>query len=146
VASGVEFAESNGETTEVDMTKELLLEKYPNASPDFIRLNSEPEPAAVDRRGRDRRSAAKLERDSSDGDVAALQSQTALGGRFLVKIKSYRKRLLDEDNLCCKYIVDLLRYAGIISSDAPGTAKIEVSQEKVGPKEPERIRIEVFKV
>lgn len=88
----------------------------------------------------------KLERDLGDGTVAALPVQAGLGRRFLVRIKAFRKRLLDEDNLCCKYHVDLLRYSGVIPSDAPGIAKIEVCQEKVGPKEPERVEIEVYKL
>lgn len=89
---------------------------------------------------------AKLERNLGDGAVGAVQVQRGLGRRFLVRIKSFRKRLLDEDNLCEKYHCDLCRYAGALPSDAPGTATIEVTQEKVGPKEPERVEIEVWEL
>jgi hypothetical protein len=90
--------------------------------------------------------AAQLERDPGDGTVGEVPVQKGLGRRFLVRVKSYRCRLLDEDNMCEKYHVDLCRYAGALPSDAPGTAKIEVTQEKVGPKEQERVEIEIFEI
>lgn len=90
------------------------------------------------------RAPAKLEHDSGNGAMGQIPVQAAVGRRFLVHVTSYRKRLLDQDNLCCKYLVDLCRYAGILPSDAPGTAEIKVSQQKVGPKEPERTIIEIF--
>ena len=91
-------------------------------------------------------SPAELERDSGDGAVGEIPIHKGLGRRFLVRVKAFRGRLLDEDNLCEKYHVDLCRYAGALPSDAPGTAKIEVSQEKVGPKEQERVEIEIYEV
>lgn len=57
--------------------------------------------------------------------------------KLLIRVKSFRRRLLDEDNLVEKWHVDALRYAGIVPSDAPDKAKIEVSQEKVKTKEEE---------
>jgi len=77
--------------------------------------------------------------------MGAVQVQKAIGGSFLVRVTSYRRRLLDEDNLCEKFHVDLCRYAGIIPSDAPGQTKIEVSQKKVGSKEAEFVRIEIYR-
>jgi hypothetical protein len=99
-------------------------------------------PVQVDRP----RTARKLERNPGDGAVAPVQVQAGIGRRFSVHVTSYRKRLLDQDNLCCKYLVDLCRYAGILPSDAPGTAEIKVSQQKVGPKEPERTTIEIYQL
>jgi hypothetical protein len=90
--------------------------------------------------------ARKLERNIGDGALGKVPVQRETGGRFLVVVKSFRKRLLDEDNLCCKYHVDLLRYSGVIPADTPGTAKIQVCQEKVGPKEPERTVLTVYKI
>lgn len=52
-------------------------------------------------------------------------------GRIQVKVVSYRRRLLDEDNLCPKYAIDALRYAGLLPSDAPDRVSIETRQEKV---------------
>jgi hypothetical protein len=90
--------------------------------------------------------ASELERDTGDGAVAKVQIQTAVSGRFRVVVKTYRRRLLDIDNLCEKYHIDLLRYSGVIPSDAPGVTQIEVCQEKIGSKEPERVVIEVRKL
>ena len=92
---------------------------------------------------RNPRSIAKLERNFGDGTLGTPQVQNGRIGRVLIRITSRRKRLLDEDNLCEKYHVDCLRYAGVLQSDAPGQAKIEVCQEKVGKGEPEFVRIEI---
>jgi hypothetical protein len=89
------------------------------------------------------RTPAKLESNSEHGTMGAIQVQKGACDRFLVRVTSYRKRLLDQDNLCEKFHVDLLRYAGVIPTDAPGTTQIEVRQEKAG-KAPERTVIEVF--
>ena len=127
------------------MTSENLKQLFPNCSPAFIRRNARDARRTdlqPDRTG----PAEQLERDTRHGDVGEVQAQAAFGRRFLVRLTSFRKRLLDEDNLCCKYLVDLCRYAGALSSDAPGTAKIEVTQEKVGSKEPERTVIEIFRI
>ena len=58
------------------------------------------------------------------------QVKASYSGKFVVRITSFRKRLLDEDNLAVKYHVDALRYAGIIPNDAPDKTHIEVSQIK----------------
>ncbi len=102
-------------------------------------------PIRVDIRDRNPGQTSELERYPRDGAVGALQVQETVGGRFLVRVTAFRRRLLDEDNLCEKYAVDLCRYSGALPSDAPGRAKIEVSQEKVGSKEPEFVRIQIFK-
>lgn len=78
--------------------------------------------------------------------AASLGKGKAKGGhpkRFLIRVKDFRHRLLDEDNLAEKYHVDCLRYAGLIPGDAPGQAKIEVSQEKIGREESPRVEIEI---
>lgn len=127
------------------MTPAELKERFPNASAAFIRANTGYGRTfdILDHRAG---ALAHLERNLADGTVGAVQVQGTVGKHFRVRVKSYRKRLLDEDNLCEKYHVDLLRYAGVIPKDSPGTAKIEVCQEKVGPKEPERVEIEVYEV
>lgn len=63
--------------------------------------------------------------------------------KFLIRVKDFRHRLLDEDNLAEKYHVDCLRYSGLIPGDAPGQAKIQVSQEKIGREESPRVEIEI---
>ena len=129
------------------MNADELRKHFPRATDDFVAADADDGtagPTGVQRRSR--RPAPKLERNLGDGAMGAVQVQAGLGGRFLVRVKAYRCRLLDEDNLCEKYHVDLCRYAGILSSDAPGTAKIEVSQEKVGSKEREFVLIEIYRI
>ncbi len=63
--------------------------------------------------------------------------------RVLVRVTSVRSRLIDEDNLCEKYVVDCCRYAGLIPEDSPGTTKIEVAQRKAGKGEEEHTEVEI---
>jgi hypothetical protein len=64
--------------------------------------------------------------------------------RYLVRVTSFRRRLIDEDNLCEKFAVDCCRNAGVLPDDAPGTTKIEVTQQKVSEEAQERTLIEIF--
>lgn len=89
---------------------------------------------------------AELERNPGHGAMGALQVQGRIGCRFLVCVTAFRRRLLDEDNLCEKYHVDLCRYAGALPGDEAGRTKIEVSQQKVGSKEREFVKIEIYAV
>src|SRR5262245_39003348 len=50
--------------------------------------------------------------------------------RRRIRIVSYRKRLIDPDNLCPKYFIDALRYEGIIDDDSAKHIILEVTQEK----------------
>jgi len=90
--------------------------------------------------------APVVERDRQPGTLGALPAQRANAGRFLVRVTSRRKRLLDEDNLCEKYAVDCCRYAGLIPGDGPGQTKIEVRQEKAEPGAAEEIHIQIFEL
>ena len=95
---------------------------------------------------RDTGEAPKLEPDPSDGAVVAIQIQKATGARFLVRIKSIRKRLIDQDNLCSKYATDLCRYSGIIPDDSPTTTQLETSQQKARKGQAETVRIEIYEI
>jgi hypothetical protein len=108
---------------------------FPNASKSAFRANLPPD---------DPRPAAKLESNPGDGALGPEKIQRRFGPRLLVRVTSRRKRLLDEDNLCEKYHVDLCRYAKILPSDAPGKLKIEVCQVKTVKGEPEETVIEIF--
>ena len=88
----------------------------------------------------------KLERDSGNGALGKVQVQGRIAGRFLVRVTSVRKRLLDQDNLCEKYHVDCCRYAGLLPGDSPATTQIEVGQEKAEPGSGEFVRIEIFRI
>lgn len=62
-------------------------------------------------------------------------------GRFLIRIRSFRKKLCDTDNLCVKSMLDCCRYSGLIHDDRPEQITLEVSQEK---SRDERTEIEIL--
>ena len=64
--------------------------------------------------------------------------------RRSVTVTSYRVRLLDPDNLCIKYHIDGLRYAGIIRDDTANDIELFVKQHKVATRKEERTEIEVI--
>lgn len=78
--------------------------------------------------------------------VAKNQVQETNRPRFLVRITSIRKRLLDEDNLNCKFHVDLCRYAGVLPGDCPGTCKIQTTQRKAAKGEAEHTEITIDEI
>jgi hypothetical protein len=82
-----------------------------------------------------------VEPDPGDGTLAAPQVQATDEASFRVGVVTVRKRLLDEDNICEKYVVDLCRYAGILPDDCPQKTKIVTTQRKCGPDEPEHVEI-----
>jgi len=72
------------------VTQNELITRFPKASRGFLDANlSSDHP----------RSVAKLEPDSRDAALGAEKVQGSTGERFLVRVASIRKRLLDEDNL-----------------------------------------------
>ncbi len=78
----------------------------------------------------------------------SLGAQEGEGGhaaRCAVRIKSFRTRLLDPDNLIggTKYFVDSLRYAGLIHDDREADITLSVSQEKVSHKKEEQTEIQI---
>jgi hypothetical protein len=126
----------NGEEMPGQVYLDSILE---GASADFKRANP-------DLPGGDTGPVAKLERTARHGALGKGQVQAKAGRRFLVRVTSYRSRLLDEDNLAEKYHVDLCRYAGCLPSDAPGTATIETAQVKTGKGEQEKVVVEVYRL
>ena len=74
--------------------------------------------------------------------LGSSQGKTEGSPGIAVRIRSFRSRLLDIDNLCAKSIVDGLRYAGLIPDDTPQDISLTVSQEKCQAKE-ERTEIEI---
>ena len=123
------------------MTREQIIQLFPRASEEFINANSttrlRPVPNGIARQ------TPVLECAARNDPLEKAPVQKAVGQRFLVRVTSFRKRLLDEDNLAEKYHVDLLRYAGILPQDTPGICKIEVSQQK---SKKEFTRIEVMQL
>jgi len=84
---------------------------------------------------------AVVEQVVCNESVATATREAPNTGRFRVRITGYRRRLLDPDNLCAKYFVDCLRYAGLIPNDREQDITLEVGQIKVAKKENERTEI-----
>ena len=116
------------------VTRNELTRRFPKASQSFIKANL---------CAGDAWEAAKLESNPSHAPLEAKEVQRPIGERFLVSVTSVRKRLLDEDNLCEKYHVDLCRYAGVLPSDTPEQTSIKVSQRKCAKGEEEKVEITV---
>ncbi len=76
-----------------------------------------------------------------DESLATPQGETLYSGRVHVRITSYRRRLLDPDNLTAKWFLDACRYARLIRDDNPEAITYQVGQEKVARKEDERTEI-----
>ena len=91
-----------------------------------------------------RQQSAIAQQPASHEPLATAQAETGDTSRCLVRVTSYRTRLLDEDNLVAKYHVDALRYAGVLASDAPQHTHIECRQVKVHKGQPEGTLIEVI--
>lgn len=73
-------------------------------------------------------SRAESEPVVCDEPVAAPAREAGHAGRVHVCVVSFRARLCDPDNLCPKYFIDCLRYAGLIADDAPECITLEVRQ------------------
>lgn len=115
------------------MTAHELKRLYPNASDSFIRANTDSCSGPV----------AIVERSHGNAPSKPNKVKIQHHGRYFVCVTSIRNRLLDEDNLCEKMHVDILRYAGILPSDAPGATSIKVTQRKCDAGESEHTQIEV---
>lgn len=94
---------------------------------------------------RDTGPVAVVESNPRHAPLVAKEVQRPTGERFLVRIVSVRKRLLDESNLCEKYHEDLCRYAGVLPSDSPEFCHTTVSQRKTAKGESEHTIIEITK-
>lgn len=90
------------------------------------------------------RKPAKLERHTEQDPLGKARVQKDPQGKFLVRLVSVTNRLYDEDNICEKYHVDILRYAGVLPSDAPGKATIQTLQRKCKKGEEPHVEIEVY--
>lgn len=124
-----------------------ILNYFPNASPDLLARN--PQLCfSQERAGGEASDVApvrpKLERHAAASAVGKKKPQAGDSRRFLVRVTSFRRRLIDEDNLCEKYVVDCCRHTGLLPGDGPAETKIEVCQVKAGKEETERTLIEIF--
>lgn len=118
------------------MNEDQLRIRFPNASSAFILANvsaeaGHPAPRPV------------VERAPRARPLAARKAEGPNPTRVLVRVTSFRRRLLDEDNLAEKYFCDCARYAGLLQGDSPAEAQIEARQVKVARKENERTEVEI---
>jgi len=84
--------------------------------------------------------------DPVDEPVAEDAGEIAYQGRCLVRITSFRVRLLDTRNLWDKHFVDALVESQILFDDSPKHAQIEVDQIKVSDPSLERTEIVIEKL
>lgn len=77
-----------------------------------------------------------------NGAVGKAKREKKNTGRILVRIKIARKRCVDPCNAGQKYLVDCLRYAGILVDDREEDIALEIHQEKT--REKEETLIELF--
>lgn len=118
------------------MHRRELLRRFPNASSSFLEVNAALSHAESQRNRRQALGAGASDEKSSPG-----------GPLFRVVIVSYRLHLLDEDNLRggCKFLIDAMRYEGLIPGDAPKHATFDVRQEQVALPEEECTVIEIYR-
>lgn len=119
------------------MTREEIQRRFPYASEAFIFANLSCDSAGP---------FALMEHGAGTLALAEDQVEEANRPRFLVRVVSVRKRLLDEDNLCEKFHVDLCRYAGALHLDSPDRCHIQTTQRKAAKGESEHTEITVFKL
>ena len=118
------------------MTAHEIRRRMPHASEAFIKRNAEdcadsPPPSPEPQRAVRDEPLGKSEGEEKSPD------------RVRIRVISFRRRLIDPDNLCPKYHVDCLRYCGFIRNDTAQDIILEVSQRKVQSKAEECTRIEI---
>lgn len=131
------------------MTSNEIRRRFPNASASLLAANADnPELPLEGQAGRDSDAIVRpeLERSAGHGAVGKGKAKKGDSRRFLVRVTSIRRRLIDEDNLCEKYVVDCCRYAGLLPSDDPGQTRIEARQRKAGKEEAEGTLVEIFQL
>lgn len=85
------------------------------------------------------------ERPVCDEPLGPPPGEKKNSSRSVIRITSFRQRLIDPDNPCPKYFIDSLRYAGLIPDDTPDCVVIQVEQKKVKRKTSQRTEIEITK-
>lgn len=121
------------------MTYDALKARFPNASEQFLQRNATDRAAPVSA-DRNQVSSPEPQQLILDAALGTAQRETGYTGRVLIRITSYRRFLLDPDNLAggCKYFVDCCRYSGLVRGDSPADIEFAATQEKVRSKEEEK--------
>ncbi len=76
--------------------------------------------------------------------LGAPEGKASHATRYALSVTSYRVRLTDPDNLCPKYFVDSLRYAGLIPDDTCRDIELSIRQVRVKTKAEQRTEIELI--
>lgn len=129
------------------MNEQLIRKLFPGATASLFAANaddSELPNKSERRKGEVNERSPELERNPRARTLGKSKAKDGNSKRLLVRVTSIRRRLIDEDNLCEKYVVDCCRYAGLLPGDGPGETKIEVGQRKAGKEEAEGTLIEIF--
>ena len=86
---------------------------------------------------------SKPEPPIQHGALGPTKGEKTYTGRILVRITVFRKRLVDPCNAGQKYLVDCLRYSGILVDDREKDIALEIRQEKTRGEE--ETLIELFR-
>lgn len=119
------------------MSREEIIQRYPNASESFIRANLQHEGS---------RSNPIMERAACHAPLEAQQGKEADPSRVHIRFTSVRQRLCDPDNLSEKWLLDCLRYCRLIRGDEPDKITLETTQRKPEKGEQEYTLIEIFEI
>lgn len=112
------------------LTNEQFKSMFPNASRSVLEINHH-------------LSHTKPQRPVPNESLEQAAREEKSSKRCVVSITSFRCRLTDPDNLCPKYIIDSLRYAGALYDDREEDIELHVSQKKVSHRTQERTDIEI---
>jgi len=116
------------------VTENELKRRFPNASQATIARNVSADNQAP---------SPEPKRPVRDEPLAKGEGEKENPNRVRIRVISLRRRLIDPDNLCPKYHVDCLRYAGFIRNDTAHDVILEVSQRKVQSRADECTIIEI---
>jgi len=116
-------------------TREQILKRYPNANERFIQRVIDADSAGP---------VAIVERPAVSAPLETVKNQKGPAGRIFIRFVSVRKRLLDPDNICEKYLLDCLRYTRLISGDEPEKVSIQTTQRKCQQGESEKTIVEIY--
>lgn len=75
--------------------------------------------------------------------VAAQAREASHSTRFRIRVESRRRRLIDPDNLCPKYLIDCLRYAEVIPDDSARYVEVQTTQTRVQTKAEEGTQVTI---
>lgn len=87
--------------------------------------------------------SSKPKQDFPMAAMVAHAREALYPARVSVCITSYRRRLLDPDNLIPKWFLDSCRHSQLIRGDSPEDITLQVTQQKVKKKEDERTEITI---